>query len=402
MRRYFLTACMIVLLTGLLALHSFAQAQGGGSSTGTSGTSGSTGGRQPAPRQPTRPMGQPQGPMFVSGRVLMETGRPVSEPVSIELNCGLRPLQVIHTDLGGYFTFSLGTGTQSNFDFSASNESPASFGNNSTINPSRGMGSSLTGCELRITVPGYHPLNHTLTQLSDMGRIDVGTLRLRRIAGVEGSAISVTSLLVPDDARKEYEKAIKELRNNQPVAAREHLEKAIAKYDKYAAAWNELGRIFQSQGLQEKAGEAFEKAIFIDPQYIPPYMNLAYLQVQEQQWQAAVDTAAKALEMDQNIGFASFLQAIGKFNLNQIEAAEKSARDAEKGPHESIPQVHALLAEILLKKEAYTDAAKEMRSYLEEAPQGQFAEQMKKSLAQIDQFLASPQSDLNPPAPHAP
>ena len=124
MKRFFLTACMVILSMGLLALHGLAQAQGGGSSTGSSGGSGNTGNRQPAPRQPSRPLGQPQGPMFVTGKVVMETGRPVSEPVSVELNCGLRPLQVIHTDLGGYFTFSLGAGVQSNFDFSASNESP--------------------------------------------------------------------------------------------------------------------------------------------------------------------------------------------------------------------------------------------------------------------------------------
>lgn len=393
---------MGVLLVGLLALQGFAQAQGGGS-TGSSGTSGTTGTRQPAPRQPSRPMDRPQGPMFVTGRVVMETGRPVSEPVSVELNCGLRPLQVIHTDLGGYFTFSLGTGVQSNFDFSASNESPASFGNNPTANlPRGGFGDSLTGCELRVTVPGYHPLTQTLTEHSDMGRIDVGTVRLRRIAGVEGSAISVTSLLVPEDARKEYERAIKDLQNNQAASARGHLEKAVAKYDKYAAAWNELGRIYLSQGLKEKAGEAFEKSMVTDPQYIPPYMNLAFLQVQEQQWQAAVETAGRALEMDSNIGFASFLQAIGNFNLNRIEAAEKGARDAEKTPHENIPQLHALLAEILLQKEAYAEAAKHMRTYLEEAPQGQFAEQMKKSLAQLEEHMPLPQSDLSPPAQPTP
>ena len=53
----------------------------------------------------------------------MDTGQPVPEPVSVALGCGIRPLQVIHTDLKGYFQFTLGAGTQSNMDFSASNDS---------------------------------------------------------------------------------------------------------------------------------------------------------------------------------------------------------------------------------------------------------------------------------------
>jgi len=235
-----------------------------------------------------------------------------------------------------------------------------------------------------------------------MGRIEVGTLRLQRIAGAEGSAISVTSLLVPNEARKEFEKAIKDLKSNHSDSARQHLEKAIAMYDKYAAAWNELGRIYQSSGDKNKAGDAFGKAIEIDSQYLQPYLNLAFLQIQDQQWKAGVETAGRALEMDSSIGFASFLQAVGNLNLNQLEAAEKSAREAEKGPHGNIPQVHALLAEIFLQKQAYADAAKHMQTYLQEAPQGSYAEQMKKGLEQVEKMNTSDQGQLNPPAEPTP
>ena len=403
MTRFLGIASGLVLPIFLAVSIALAQGQGGSSSGSRPGTSGSTTGSQPsAPRTPTRPQEQSRGPMFVGGRVVLETGRPVPEPVSVELNCGMRPLQVIHTDLGGYFTFTLGGGFQSNIDFSASNENPASFGNPSAGNPSRGFGGSLTGCELRVTVPGYHPLNYTLTQQSDMGRIEVGTLRLHRIAGVEGSAISVTSLLVPNEARKEFEKAIKDLKSNHSDSARQHLEKAIATYDKYAAAWNELGRIYQSSGDKNKAGDAFEKAIVIDSQYLQPYLNLAFLQIQDQQWKAGVETAGRALEMDPSIGFASFLQAVGNLNLNQLEAAEKSAREAEKGPHGNIPQVHALLAEIFLQKQVYAEAAKHMRTYLQEAPQGNYAEQMKKGLEQVEKMNTSDQGQLNPPVEPTP
>ena len=334
----------------------------------------------------------------------MESGQPASEPVTVELTCGMRPLQVIHTDLGGYFTFNLGGGMQSNFDFSASSESPGSFGA-----PSRQMGApsgfagSLRGCELRISVAGYHPINRLISEHTDMGRVEVGEIRLQRIAEVEGSAISVTSLLVPDDARKEYERAMKELEKNKTKSAREHLEKAIGKYDKYAAAWYQLGRIHIANGDKEKAADSLGRSIAIDSQYVAPYMDLAVLQVQEQQWQEAVDTTSRALSLDRSLGYISFLNAISHFNLQHLDAAEQAARDAEKWPHPNIPQVHALLADILLQKEEYIEAVKHMREYLQESPEGNFAEQMKKNLAQLEPHLPVIEEDsAEPSAPANP
>jgi tetratricopeptide repeat protein len=329
-------------------------------------------------------MDQMQGPVYVSGRILMESGKPTPEPVSVELNCGMRPLQMIHTDLGGYFTFTLGAGVQSNADFSASNENPMAQSGSRPGIPG-GAGGSLTGCEVRVALPGYHPLTYTLSQHADMGRLEVGTLHLQRIAGVEGSAISVTSLLVPNNSRKEFEKAEKEVRSNHPDAARQHLEKAIAGYEKYAAAWNELGRIYSSSNSADKAREAFQNAIAADPQYTPPYLSLAMLELESRHYESAVETASKLLDLDSGIGMASFVEAVGYFNLNRLDDAQKSAQQAEKGPHQNIPQLHALLADIFLQKQDYPRAAAQMQTYLKESPNGQFAEQMKKNLEQIQQ-----------------
>ncbi|MBI4441848.1 MAG: tetratricopeptide repeat protein [Acidobacteria bacterium] len=313
----------------------------------------------------------------------------------------MRSMQAIHTDLGGYFTFTLGTsGPQGNMDFSASNE--GSMMSRSMDDMSRNYRDSLTGCELRITLPGYHPLTHTITQHTDMGRVDIGTLRLNRLGNVKGSAISVTSLLVPKNAEKEFEKGLKELQKNRPDRAQPFFTKAIALYDKYAAAWNELGRTYIAANENEKAVQAFEKAIAADSDYIPPYVNLATLQAQAQQWERSIETAGKVLELDPSIGFARFLEAVGHYNLNHMEDAEKSAREAVKVPDLNLPQVHALLAEIFLRKEAYSDAAAQMRAYLQQSPQGQYAEQMRQSLEQIGEQIGKgtgdPAGDSSQPA----
>src|ERR1700730_1788932 len=120
-----LTACSFT--AGLLLFLAVAPSWGQNSGSTGSKPSAPTGGTAPnAPGQQS-PMGQSgpqmQAPLYVNGRVLlMDTGRPSPEPVSVQLNCGVNLLQVIHTDLKGYFQFTLGAGPQSNANLSAADD----------------------------------------------------------------------------------------------------------------------------------------------------------------------------------------------------------------------------------------------------------------------------------------
>ena len=320
----------------------------------------------------------------------METGQPVPEPVSVALDCGLRIVQVIRTDLKGYFQFTLGAGPQGNIDYSAANDQiMGGLG----MNGANGMGSSgygapgfsnsLVGCELRVSVDGFQPAVRPITTPPDLETIDVGTFHLARIAGVEGSAISVTSMLVPSNARKEFEKGEDDARNNKIKPATAHFEKAVADYDNYAAAWSELGRVYAAGHDPDKARQAFAKAIVADPKYIPPYINLAGLQIQGEEYEQAIDTAGKILALNPAVDVAHYFQALAYFKLDRLDDAERSAREVEKAPSQTIPQVHVLLADIFLEKQDFPNAAGEMRAYLKQSPKGPLAPDIKKKLDQM-------------------
>ncbi len=377
-----------------------------GRQTGTSGS----GSKPSAPSTPSQPSGpvssqptqqqpglnQPQfqTPLYVNGRILMDNGQPVPESVSVSLGCGMRALQVIYTDSKGYFQFTLGSGPQGNQAMDASSDTvfsptgngvPSAFGG---IGQTAGSQTKLTGCDVQVSVPGYLPMSKTITDRPDVTGIDVGTLRLTRAVGVAGSSISVTSLQVPNDARKEFEKGEKEARSNHLDLAAQHLEKSVAEYDKYAAAWNDLGNVYATDHETEKSRQSFQKAIAADPHYIPPYLGLAQLEMQNQEIEPAVETAGKVLELDPSIGAANFIQTIGYFKLNRLDDAEKSAQITEKGPHQSMSDLHVVHAQILLQKQDYPDAAAQMRAYLKEVPQGRFVDEMKKDLQQIEKSEA--------------
>jgi tetratricopeptide (TPR) repeat protein len=318
----------------------------------------------------------------------------------VGLSCGMRTVQVVHTDGKGYFQFVLGAGPQSNVDTSASNDTEENGlgfpGMDSS--PFGSSGANMMGCELQVSVGGYQPTSKTITSPPDVQGIDAGTLLLRRREGVQGSSISVTSLQVPDGARKEFEKGQKDERSNHLPSAQQHMEKAVSIYDKYAAAWNELGKIAAANRDMDKAHQAFEKAIAVDAQYIPPYVSLAALELQTAQYDSAAETAGKILALDPSVGFASFIEAAADLKLDRLDDAEKSAKEAENQPHQAIPQVHILLAQIFAQKQDYANAATQLRAYLKESPKGTFVGEAKKNLEEMEKAAADPDNKSNPSA----
>ena len=315
----------------------------------------------------------------------------------------MRTLQVIRTDMKGYFQFALGAGTQSNLDFSAADDAAPSSVLTGINVPGgySGFGTgvgSLTGCEIRIAVPGYQPVTSTVTDPASLGTIDVGILELRRTAVMTGASVSATSLLAPSNARKEFDQGIKAIRDNRVTQATQHLERAVGAYDKYAAAWNELGRVYAADHQVEKARQSYVRSISADAKYAPPHVGLAALKLQDQDFEGAIESIGKAFELEPALimGIAGYLQAVANFKLNRLDAAEHSALEAEKGPHQNIPVLHALLADIYLRKQDSPNAAAHIRAYLKEAPQGSFAGELKKKLELIEKSAANTGSSSSP------
>lgn len=327
---------------------------------------------------------------IVYGRVVASDEESVPLSTSVTLKCGGQVLEAIHPDTMGSFRFTLGAESTDNVDVSAANSTYSSEDVNHT--GSRRMdkyaGIDTFNCELDAHAPGYRPLFQPilLNGAAEIGGVDAGSLFLvpMGMGSTETGMVSVTTLLVPNNARKEFEKGDKDAHKNRLASAVEHLKKAVAEYDKYAIAWNELGRIYTVSHELKEAYQAFQKATAADPKYVPPYLGLATLELNDGDYQSASDTAGEALALDRGIALASFLQAAANYSLHRLDAAEKCARDAERWPHQNIPQLHVLLGEIYLQKQEGLNAAAEMRAYLKESPQGELASEMKKKLGDLE------------------
>jgi tetratricopeptide (TPR) repeat protein len=330
--------------------------------------------------------------------VLLEDGTPPTQSVVIERVCNGSPHSEGYTDSQGYFSLTLGQRNPAVMVDASEDAGMRGFGG---MSGAGGMGTQPTGmrtmgsdqqfmnCELRARMAGYRSQSISLAMRRPMDNPDVGVILLHRNMGTdEGATVSATSLNAPKDARKAYEKGIDQEKKRKADEAIKEFQKAVQIYPKYASAWTELGKMQAAKNDPDSARQSFNSAVQADAKYVPPYIELSILEVRAQNWQALADTTATAIKLDP-FGYpqAFFFNAIANYNLKNYEAAEKSARQAERlDTRHAFPKSTHLLGILMANRQDYTGAAEKFKAYLKMAPAGSDAELVKSQLEKVQQL----------------
>jgi tetratricopeptide (TPR) repeat protein len=383
----------------------------GGGSTGGAGGTGGTGGagqggqtRPPIVQQPgvgdrqqqQQQFPEMQRPLFLSGKVIVDEGAPPPEPAVIELVCtGNTPRPQGYTDSKGRFSFQVGQNQAMFADASVANNDP--FGGFGRTNRGVGTGPGgpmiserdLIGCELRAALPGYVSSIVSLSGRRLLDNPDVGTIMLKRIAGVEGFTFSMTTAAAPKDAAKAYEKGVDRMKKSKMPEAETELRKAVGIYPKYAVAWHDLGRTLESQKKFDEAKEAYAKAVEADPKFVNPHLQLMSIAGKEARWEDTLKHSSDALKLNPvNFPQAWFYNSVANLNLGKVEEAEKGAREALRlDPNHRIPKISHLLGVILAQKQDYPSALEHFRGYLTASPNAADAAQVKQQVSELEKFL---------------
>ena len=376
-----------------LTLSAFTQARPGGNGGGGN-TGGNTGGNQPSmPSIPNNPnigtrtpsIPEIERPTFISGKVVLSDGSKITEPAAIQSTCSSRRRIEAYTDSQGNFSFELKKKS------SNMTTQTADMSNNEDMFTRANSSLEWRDCELQAVLAGFTsdsvPLAHSLPFSSNT---DVGRITLRAIGNAQGAALSATSMAAPDNARKAMDKALEQERKNKLPDAQKSLEKAIGIYPQYAAAWTELGRIQYMGHDDTGARQSFEKALAADSKYAKPYLGLAQLSVDAQQWQSVVDITDKLLAMN-SVDFPSawFLNAAAYYNMRNLDAAEKSALNGIKiDPDHHYPRIEHLMGVILIGKRDYPQAAEHLRTFMRLSTQPNEVAEAQKQLQQAEQLSA--------------
>lgn len=336
-------------------------------------------------------------PIFLSGKVVMDDGTPPPDSVTIERVCGSTVRPEAYTDSKGRFSFQLGQNQHMMADASMGSLADTMSGpgmsgrGGGMMGPSRGGVSErdLMGCELRATLAGFRSEPVNLSGRRAMDNPDVGSIILHRLAKVEGFTFSGTTAFAPKDAKKAYEKGLQASKKKKWPEAEQNMQKAVELYPKYAAAWYDLGAVYQQQAKIEDARKAYLASIQADEKYVTPYAQLARISGAEQKWPEVAEYAGKVIKL--NPYFSPeiyYVSAVANFNLRKIDMAEEHAREASKlDSQQRNPRINHLLGVILAQKEAYPEAAENMRTFLKKIPTGPDADNVKKQLAEIERRM---------------
>jgi tetratricopeptide (TPR) repeat protein len=312
----------------------------GGTSPGLSGAAGSTGG-----------MTSSTNSILLTGKVVLDDGSAVPEPVKLELKClGLVQPEGF-TDSKGRFSITLGQEPDAMADASEG----ATPGQKDPIR----RNSNLQNCELHAILPGFRSDTVSLMNHLYVDNADIGTIVLHRLADVEGLTISATSALAPKDAEKAYEKGLESRKKNKTDEAQKEFEKAVELYPKYAAAWFELGLVYESRSEFDQARDAYHHSNAADANYINPYERIYELDAKDGKWGEMADVSEKVMHLNPyDFPLAYYFNSVANLRLGKLDAAEKSAREAVKldTGHKEPREVY-LLGIILANKQQFKEAA---------------------------------------------
>lgn len=342
-----------------------------------------------------------QRPIYLSGKVVVDGSEPAPIETVIERVCNGQVIPEGYVNSKGEFHVQLGRNSQMFNDASNSSWGMTDPSRRGMQNPQMGMGQTvserdLISCEVRATLPGYRSNSIPLAGRRSLDNPDVGTLVLTRLSKVEGFTISATTLQAPKEAKKNYERGLKELRKSKFDKAQPLLEKALAEYPRYAIAWYALGQTQEGLKQVEQAEASYLKAIDADGKFLSPYLRMASLAADKQEWKKVEEYSALTIRMNPiDFPLAYYLNALGNLQLKEFEKAEESAREAKRmDPGNRMNRLDYLLAVILANQSKYTEAAKLMRSYIGAVPGGSEDQNLKDQLGRMEQ-MALTQSNVS-------
>ena len=353
---------------------------------------------------PPGPWPDSQLPVMLSGTVVIEGGGGPAANVAIQRFCGNLPRTVAWTNGKGQFSFQWNNfsgvvteASDSGGRYAAPQSSPSNLGLNNTASlPSLGATSSTTdelpgmnmrGCQLEANAGGFHSDRVDLSEHRALDNPDIGIIMLRRISSGPRISVSATALRAPKDARKAWEKGIQLLRPEQwdPAGAQREFEKAVRIYPKFADAWLYLGSALLRERAEDRAREAFLKAIDADDKLPVPFMELGMMAARHRQWPEAAQYLDRALQLDPvDYPHLWYDDAEADYHSGNLDRAEKNVRVAVKMavPNRE-PGATRLLGLVLMSKHDYAGAEVALEAYLREFPDIEDWLEMKAKLAEI-------------------
>jgi Tfp pilus assembly protein PilF len=202
------------------------------------------------------------------------------------------------------------------------------------------------------------------------------------VSKAPGRMVSAESLRVPEKAKEEFAKGMKEMSANNWSKAREHFQKAIKDYPQFDWAYNNIGISHIRENNTNAARDAFEKAITINDKNADAVRNLARTKLTANDY-AGVKQLLLKLGPDPHDLEALTMLCYAQLNLHEFDAALANALKVHQGEPDRLPFAHLVAARVYEIKHDQSSAQAQYQMYLNEAPDTPQAQIAKEGLQRI-------------------
>ena len=208
-------------------------------------------------------------------------------------------------------------------------------------------------------------------------------VRLTNPAGSEagGGALAV---IVPEPAQKEFKLGLKEMDKKEWEEAKDHFQKAIAAFPKYAEAFNNLALAEIQLKDGKDAVESYRSAIQIDPTLQQANLYLGQFYYENKKYKEAEPYLLRSAADQPKSAQALTALANVQLQNGETDLALANARKVSSLPdHKQFAISHLIVAQALTGKAPDNEIAKEYEAYLKEAPDSPLAPRVRDELAKL-------------------
>ena len=196
--------------------------------------------------------------------------------------------------------------------------------------------------------------------------------------------ISVSELNIPKKASGEMNRGMDAYSKGEMEKAGAHFEKAIAEYPRYARAYDMLGAIAIKGSNRIKARELFSKAIQADGAFLPAYLDLARMNLQDQDYAASESLLAKVIAANPLMPDAVALLATTEFANKEYDKALGDVERTHALPnHEQFAEVHVMAGKVLRMQNHPEAAIAQFELFLKEKPESPQGESVRQALVAL-------------------
>ncbi|PYU76259.1 MAG: hypothetical protein DMG49_01645 [Acidobacteria bacterium] len=190
--------------------------------------------------------------------------------------------------------------------------------------------------------------------------------------GVTGDSVSATELSIPENARLEFEKGQRAMKENKRDTGISHLRKAVKLYDAFPLAYTLLGTAYLERKNWKDAETALQKSIGYDSKSAHAYLALGAVFNQTKSYLQAETALLRGLALKPEASAGHYELAKTYWALGRWQEAAPHARKAVSGMP-GVASPHVLLGNVLLRENNPQGALDEYREYLRLDPNGLMA-----------------------------